>query len=117
MRKRDSLSGTRPETDVSAEPTGTSSEERRQRNREFMRQWRRDPLHQGRERVKRRERYYSREKQRAFAKSIRSSALENRRGLCGFCWRPAVKDVIRLRVCESSPDGYVEVLTPYCGEC
>jgi hypothetical protein len=46
--------------------------------------------------------------------------FRNARGnlVCGFCrYRAPVREVVRLRVDEKVPGGYVKVRVPYCGEC
>jgi hypothetical protein len=46
--------------------------------------------------------------------------FRNARGklVCGFCrYRAPVQEVVRLRVDERVPGGYVKVRVPYCGEC
>ena len=38
--------------------------------------------------------------------------------MCGICRRrPSITEVVRLRMREKAPDGYVEVRIPYCGQC
>jgi hypothetical protein len=93
-------------------------EERRRLNRDYMRRWRSDPRHRARERE--RSRFYSRERKGRAAGNCCGPPYTNARGelVCGFClWRPAVEHVTRLRISESGPDEYVEVLIPYCGDC
>jgi hypothetical protein len=46
--------------------------------------------------------------------------FRNARGklVCGFCrYRAPVREVVRLRVDERVPGGYVKIRVPYCGEC
>jgi hypothetical protein len=90
---------------------------RRQANREFMRQWRADPQHLTKERQERKQRYYSRQKQ----KTLRDIAFASATGLqsqsCGFCSRSAVRLIRRLQISAVAPEEYVEVLVPYCGQC
>jgi hypothetical protein len=81
------------------------AEERRRYKREYMRRWRADPLHRGRERANRERSQYKRK--------LRKAA---RRGpACGFCHqrRPKWK-VVRLRPIAQ---GFVKVVVPYCGQC
>jgi hypothetical protein len=92
-------------------------ERRRRYNRRYMRRWRADPAHEALEREKRRQWYNERK-----AREARDQLLPftNDRGepVCGFCWKsPPVTQIVRLRICESVPQGYVEVRIPYCGQC
>jgi hypothetical protein len=94
-------------------------EERRRYNREFMRRWRADPFNQAMERKKRRDWYYERQKQRQpRERSKRCRALDQKKGVCGLCWRrPAVTTIVRLQICEGASQQYAQVRIPYCGEC
>lgn len=92
-------------------------ERRRRCNRCYMRRWRTDPAHEALERENRRQWYYERKAREARDKL---PPFTNDRGepVCGFCWKsPPVTQILRLRVCEDVPHGYVEVRIPYCGQC
>jgi hypothetical protein len=91
-------------------------ERKRQYKREFMRRWRANPHHRLRESLLRTQWTYERKKRDA----ARPSTHTNARGelKCGICGKlPPVTEVVRLRVSEAAPDGYVEVRIPYCGTC
>lgn len=112
-RKRGPIAGFWGPEELEAE-----REEHRRLNREYMRRWRADPGHRARERA--RSRFYSRERKGRTAANCCGPPFTNARGelVCGFCLlRPAVEQVTRLRISESGPEEYVEVLIPYCGGC
>ena len=94
-------------------------EDKRRHNREFMRRWRADPFHLAAEKAKRRERYYAVQKQRKIEhESCSPRVREQTARLYGFCFkRAAVRKIVRLRISENAPDGYVKVRIPYCGHC
>lgn len=92
-------------------------DEQRQYNREYMRRWRADPSHQAHERDKRQQWYYDRKLRKA---QQNCDPYTNDRGVtvCGFCrLRPSLETVVRLRICDSAPGGYVRIRMPYCGQC
>lgn len=92
-------------------------EKRRQYNRQYMRAWRANPLHQAHERENRDRWNYERKLGDARSDRI---PYTNERGerVCGLCRRQApVTEIVRLQVCDVAPQGYVEVRIPYCGEC
>lgn len=91
-------------------------EQKKRYKREFMRRWRANPQHRFRESLLRSQWNYERKKRQA----EKLSSHMNSRGeiRCGICGKlPPVTEVVRLRVSECSPDGYVEVRVPYCGSC
>lgn len=91
-------------------------EQKRRYKREFMRKWRANPHHRFRERLLRSHWNYERKKREAEQPvSHRNARGELKCGICGKL--PPVTEVVRLRVSECSPDGYVEVRIPYCGTC
>jgi len=95
---------------------GAWIDKRRRYNRLYMRRWRANPAHEALERASRRQQYIERKRREAAAKA----RFTNDRGeaVCGICGvNPPVTVVPRLVVSESSPDGYLEVRVPYCGEC
>ncbi len=94
-------------------------EDKRRQNREYMRRWRTDPFHLAEEKAKRRERYYAVQKQRKIERESSSPRVrEQTARLCGFCFkRAAVRKIVRLRISDNAPDGYVKVRIPYCGHC
>ncbi len=84
-------------------------EEKRRRNREYMRRWRADPRNRDHERASRQRWHYER-KLRA--------ARRDERPVCGLCHkRRPVCQVQRLLLVEDHPGGFVEVRVPYCGQC
>lgn len=90
---------------------------RRQYNREYMRRWRMNPAHLMAEHTARQRAYQTRKERKA---QFKPGEHVNERGepVCAFCgMRPPVENVTRLQVCDLAPDGYVEVLIPYCGYC
>jgi hypothetical protein len=92
-------------------------ERRRRYNRRYMRHWRANLAHEALEREKRRQWYYERKAREAWEKL---PPFTNNRGepVCGFCWkRPPVTQILRLRISENGPHGYVQVRIPYCGQC
>jgi hypothetical protein len=90
----------------------SKAQKRRQYNREYMRRWRQDPVHRYAENAHRLERSHER---KATTPTWR---VERANPLCGFCGKsPSVTHVARLRISESTPDGYVKVRIPYCGQC
>ena len=90
---------------------------KRQYAREYMRKWRSDPGHHQLEHESRR-RCYRERKLRATADSQSATAKTNLQPVCGICRRrPSITEVVRLRMREKAPDGYVEVRIPYCGQC
>jgi hypothetical protein len=94
-----------------------AAEERRRYNREFMRRWRSDPLHQAVERAKRRHSYAREKRRRAVERRNRRQACNGNPAHCAFCSRPAVRQIVRLRPSADAPEGYVKIRIPYCGEC
>jgi hypothetical protein len=91
-------------------------ERKRRYKREFMRKWRANPRHRFRESLLRSRWNYERKKRDA----AHLTSHMNARGelKCGICGKlPPVTEVLRLRVSECSPNGYVEVRIPYCGTC
>jgi len=100
-----------------ATPSGIEQQQRRRNNREFMRLWRTDPQHVAKEREMRRQRYYARKKQHCLDEKEPAIGRGLLSRTCRYCWRPATQIVVRLRICDHAPDGYVEVQTPYCGQC
>ncbi|MGH9692346.1 MAG: hypothetical protein ACRD4C_14920 [Candidatus Acidiferrales bacterium] len=105
------------ENSLHQESRADATEDKREYNREFMRRWRSDPIHQAREREKRRQWYYNRQKQRTLGQTDSGGVTQGAAAFCAFCWRPAVCKIARLRMCDGAPRGYVEVRIPYCGEC
>jgi hypothetical protein len=94
----------------------TALERKRQYKREFMRKWRASPQHRLRESFLRSQWNYERKKRQA----AELDSHMNGRGepKCGICGKlPPVTEVVRLRVSECAPGGYVEVRIPYCGTC
>jgi hypothetical protein len=93
-------------------------EERRARNREYMKKWRANPEHQKIERKRRDHDYIIREQR--CAERLRLHPYTGVRGQpqCGFCGlgRP-VEIVERLRIAETADGEYLRVLIPYCGHC
>jgi hypothetical protein len=90
---------------------------KRQYAREYMRKWRSDPGHNELEHESRR-RCYRERKLRAAADPLRATAKTNSPPVCELCRRrPSITEVVRLRMREKAPDGYVEVRIPYCGQC
>src|SRR5271155_2457535 len=89
-------------------PKSADIEERRRYNREFMRRWRADPFNHAMERKKRRDWYYDQQKQRQpRARPSRNRAPDEKRGVCGLCWRrPAVTTIVRLQICGTESDKY-----------
>ncbi|MGH9682230.1 MAG: hypothetical protein ACRD4S_01260 [Candidatus Acidiferrales bacterium] len=98
-------------------PSEASELDRRQYNREYMRQWRADPKNQVRDREKRRACYFARKERNA--RREESPYVDSYgKPLCGFCRkRRPTEEVVRLRVCDREPSGYAEVRIPYCGKC
>ena len=94
-----------------------SRERRRLYKRNYMRRWRANPSRQAENRESRQRAYYA---QKALRARRYPDPYTNLRGerVCGYCGnRPAVDDVFRLQICEHAPEGYIEVLIPYCGQC
>jgi hypothetical protein len=90
---------------------------KRQYAREYMRKWRSDPGNHQIEHESRR-RCYRERKLRAVANSPAGSLKVKSPPVCGICRRrPSITEVVRLRMREKAPDGYVEVRIPYCGQC
>jgi len=95
------------------------SEKRRAYNREYMRAWRANPLHQARERASR-EKAYCEKKLREALRARQRKPFTNERGVrvCGFCGKAGpVSEVLRLRISNTPRGDYVEVRMPYCGQC
>jgi hypothetical protein len=91
-------------------------EQKRRYKRKFMRKWRANPNHRFRERLLRRQWNYERKKRDAEQLASHMNAWGEAK--CGICGKPPpVTEVMRLRVSECAPDGYVEVRIPYCGTC
>jgi len=91
-------------------------ERKRRYKREFMRKWRANPHHRFHESLLRSRWNYERKKRDA----AHLTSHMNARGevKCGICGKlPPVNEVVRLRVSECSPNGYLEVRVPYCGTC
>jgi hypothetical protein len=89
---------------------------KRQYAREYMRKWRSDPCHHELEHESRRRCYRERKLRAADSPSV--AAKTNLPPVCGICRRrPSITEVVRLRMREKAPDGYVEVRIPYCGQC
>ena len=96
--------------------TESSLEEKRRYKREFMRRWRANPRHRLRESLNRTQWAYARKKRQAEAHVSHTNARGELK--CGICGKlPPVTEVVRLRVSESAPKGYVEVRIPYRGNC
>jgi hypothetical protein len=92
-------------------------ERRRQYNRQYMRSWRANPDHKDEERERRKRWYYER-KERAASAEKRPYRNANGKLVCGFCGLgSAVTEVVRLRICDRAPNGFLTVRIPYCGEC
>jgi|SRR5271156_3135673 len=87
----------------------------RGRKRDYMRQWRADPLHRQNERVRRQHFYFRRKLRRANRPPFMGIRGEQLCGICGL--RRPVEIIERLRVSETAPTGFVRVLIPYCGHC
>jgi hypothetical protein len=97
---------------------GAARDARRLRNKSYMRRWRANAKRRNRERA-RRVVWYSERK--GLAASNRRSPEGTQDAVVAVCMicrrRPSVREITRLRVCESAPSGFEEVLIPYCGEC
>jgi hypothetical protein len=90
---------------------------RRMRNKSYMRRWRANAKRRDRERIRRVARY-SELKSLAARPGSQKNNHEGTEGVCMICRRrPPVREITRLRVCESAPGGFEKVLIPYCGEC
>jgi hypothetical protein len=117
MRGKPAVRGSRRENDGSKDGVIALLEKRRRYNRDYMRRWRSDPTHIAREHEIRQQCYYGR-KERAEKEKRPPFTNDQGEPVCGFCRKNApVTQIIRLRVCEEAPEGYVEVGIPYCGEC
>jgi len=92
-------------------------EKRRRYNRLYMRSWRADPHNRSRDRDMRQHWDYRRKLREAQQHQL---PFTNDCGdpVCGFCGKnPPVREVMRLRVCETARRGFVQVRIPYCGLC
>ncbi len=90
---------------------------RRISNSAYMRRWRANAKRRESELARRMARYYERKARKAQRKH-RLSSKDRGNVVCAICSiRPSVGQVSRLRVSESAPSGFEEVLMPYCGEC
>jgi hypothetical protein len=90
---------------------------RRMRNKSYMRRWRANAKRRNRERA-RRVAWYSERKGMAAHRQGPGASLAAATAVCMICRRrPSVREITRLRVCESARGGFEEVLIPDCGEC
>jgi hypothetical protein len=90
---------------------------RRVSNSAYMRRWRADAKCRESELARRMARYYERKARKAQRKQ-RLCSNDRRTAICAICLaRPAVRQINRMRVSDSAPSGFEEVLMPYCGEC
>ena len=106
---------------VAKDPAGAQGDPRkdahRRRNRAYMRRWRADAGRRNDER-KRRVAWYRERKAREGEVQQGPVGDERPKAICMICrLRPAVKEIVRLRVSESAASGFEELLIPYCGEC
>ncbi len=91
--------------------------ERRRYHREYMRRRRSDPQFDAREKTSRDRRRLARKLQMASSGAPGDATNPNARfcALCGL--RASTTEIVRLRIVEDSPGGYVKVRIPYCGQC
>lgn len=93
-------------------------EDVRRSKREYMRQWRADPLHRTQDWMNRLKWHYQRKLRSALGSTGAMGAKRGRAPLCGFCHQlPAITTVKRLKCCEVARGGFVEEQVLYCGEC
>lgn len=116
MPSRNAARGPRGSESESKNTDNAAREERRRYKREFMRKWRKNPHHRLRESLQRTQWNYERKKRQATELPDHANARGEAR--CGICGKlPPVTEIVRLRVSECAPSGYVEVRFPYCGTC
>ena len=97
-------------------PTQRITCKRRRYNREYMRKWRSKPMNREMERKSRG--WYCERKPRNEGEGSPRSLPKQEEEVCGCCGhRAPVTTILRLRVCDEAPGGYVEIRMPYCGKC
>jgi hypothetical protein len=97
----------------------TTGKERRERDREYkreyMRAWRANPRNRTREQVNRCRWAWARKFHQAKRRIRRYTSLRDT-PVCGFCGqRPPVEQVTRLKILTNGE--YKSVTVPYCGQC
>ena len=100
---------------ISHDDTSIGSE--RATNTAYMRKWRADATNRMRERARRTAAYRER-KSRVGRINQGNPASDPVVRICAICGtRRSIGQITRLRLCNSSPSGFEEVLIPYCGKC
>lgn len=116
MPEKHAAKSTRGQKEKQSSYEGSAVERKRRYKREFMRRWRANPDHRMRESLMRRKWNYDRKKRDASQLPPEINTRGNMKcAICGML--PPVTEVVRLRVSQTAPGGYVEVRLPYCGHC